>query len=226
MSEIVTREDIIPKVAEGAQLVEVLGRDEYQRVHLRDAINIPLSELGDRHVELDRETDVIVYCWDYQCDLSPRAAARLDTLGFPRVFDYAASKMDWLAAGLPVEGTEARARTAVTIAERDVSTLGLQDTAGDARLVLGDRRFAIVTDAAGVVLGRLDADRLRDAANEVPVTGLMTEGPDTWRADVKVHDLLARMGEDDLAIITTPSGTLIGVVERSTVLNLPEAART
>ncbi len=33
--------------------------------------------------------------------MSPRAAARLETLGFSRVYDYVGGKRDWLAAALP-----------------------------------------------------------------------------------------------------------------------------
>jgi len=32
--------------------------------------------------------------------MSPRAASRLESLGFRDVYDYAAGKADWFAAGL------------------------------------------------------------------------------------------------------------------------------
>ena len=35
--------------------------------------------------------------------MSPRAAWRLESLGFARVYDYVAGKADWMAAGLPTE---------------------------------------------------------------------------------------------------------------------------
>jgi rhodanese-related sulfurtransferase len=54
-------------VAAGAQLVEVLPRDEYEDEHLPGAINIPLKEL-DRETaqQLEWSRPVIVYCYDYQ----------------------------------------------------------------------------------------------------------------------------------------------------------------
>ena len=39
--------------------------------------------------------------------MSPRAAWRLETLGFAQVFDYADGKLDWMTAGLATEGTNA-----------------------------------------------------------------------------------------------------------------------
>ncbi len=50
----------------GAQLVEVLPREEYEEAHLPGAINIPLKELDrETAAELRREEPVIVYCHDY-----------------------------------------------------------------------------------------------------------------------------------------------------------------
>src|SRR6266511_4403171 len=37
--------------------------------------------------------------------MSPRAAWRLESMGFAEVYDYVAGKADWGAAGLPLEGT-------------------------------------------------------------------------------------------------------------------------
>ena len=54
-------------LAERAQLVEVLPRDEYDDAHLPGAVNLPLKELNRETVaQLDRSRPVVVYCWDYQ----------------------------------------------------------------------------------------------------------------------------------------------------------------
>ncbi len=91
----------------GAQLVEVLPAEEYEELHLPAAISLPLKELDAQAAErLDCERPVIVYCWDALCDMSPRAAAWLEQLGFD-AYDYALSKVDWMAHGLPMEGTGA-----------------------------------------------------------------------------------------------------------------------
>ena len=52
---------------EGAQLVDVLPREEYEEEHLPRAINIPLKELDrETTARLNRDAPVIVYCHDYQ----------------------------------------------------------------------------------------------------------------------------------------------------------------
>ena len=52
-------------LATGAQLVEVLPRDEYAEMHLPGAVHLPLKELdGETARQLDPGRAVVVYCWD------------------------------------------------------------------------------------------------------------------------------------------------------------------
>ena len=52
---------------EGAQLVDVLSRKEFEDSHLPGAINIPLPELDEPAIaSLDREAAVVAYCFDYE----------------------------------------------------------------------------------------------------------------------------------------------------------------
>ena len=53
-------------MADGAQLVEVLPREEYDERHLPGAINLPLKELNrETAMRLDRSQAVVVYCYDF-----------------------------------------------------------------------------------------------------------------------------------------------------------------
>src|SRR5437879_7739913 len=140
----------------GAQLVEVLPYEEYQELHLPGAVHIPLKELDAEHArQLDRARPVIVYCWDALCDMSPRAAARLEQLGFD-VYDYALSKVDWMAHGLPMEGTAGQRPTAGSSVREDVATCDLEDRveAIRQRIDASPYGFALVL-ADRVVLGRV-----------------------------------------------------------------------
>jgi rhodanese-related sulfurtransferase len=50
----------------GAQLVDVLGDDEFEHDHLPGAINIPLKKLdATTAARLDRNRPVLVYCNDF-----------------------------------------------------------------------------------------------------------------------------------------------------------------
>ena len=51
---------------QGAQLVDVLGMDEFEHDHLPGAINIPLKRLdATTAARLDRARPVLVYCNDF-----------------------------------------------------------------------------------------------------------------------------------------------------------------
>jgi rhodanese-related sulfurtransferase len=67
MPKPVDREEVQRLIDEGAQLVDVLPRTNYEQEHLAGAINIPLKELNrETAQQLDRSRPVIVYCNDYQ----------------------------------------------------------------------------------------------------------------------------------------------------------------
>jgi rhodanese-related sulfurtransferase len=61
------REDVRRLRERGAQVVEVLPRDEYEWLHIEGAINLPLKELDAESVRrLDPTRAVITYCNDFQ----------------------------------------------------------------------------------------------------------------------------------------------------------------
>jgi rhodanese-related sulfurtransferase len=53
-------------IDDGAQLVEVLPADDYAKLHLPGARNIPLKELdAETTAVLSKSDPVVVYCFDY-----------------------------------------------------------------------------------------------------------------------------------------------------------------
>jgi rhodanese-related sulfurtransferase len=185
MSEKIDYEGLRELLDEGAQLVEVLPREEYAEEHLPGAINIPLKELDrDSAAQLDKARPVIVYCWDQLCDMSPRAAALLDRLGFERVYDYAASKVDYLARGLAREGEKADERRAVEAIREELVRFAPEDSVegARARIEASPFGFGLVVDEDGVVLGRLRRSLLQESVGKI-VEEAMEVGPSTVRAE-------------------------------------------
>ena len=149
--------------------------------------------------------------------MSPRAACRLETLGFERVFDYVPGKSDWLASGLPREGEKARERRAGDVARDDVVTAQLDERTVEirARVEASPYGFAFVLSAGGILLGRLRKSALAGDPDR-PAEEVMEPGPSTVRADPSLDSLRRRLEDRGLktAIVTTPEGKLIGVVRR------------
>lgn len=67
MPRTIDREGVRRLREQGAQVVEVLPKAEYDWKHIAGAINLPLKELNTPTTErLDRSRPVVTYCNDFQ----------------------------------------------------------------------------------------------------------------------------------------------------------------
>src|SRR2546421_545360 len=109
--------------------------------------------------------------------MSPRAAWRLDALGFADVADYAGGKMDWLAHGLPYEGSADLVGRHLV----DVPTCGPEDTVADVAESIERAGVCVVVMDDGIVYGVLDAHAAEHhpdlAAGDVAAFGPTTVRP-------------------------------------------------
>ncbi len=65
MVKAIHRDELRRLLDAGAQLVEVLPKDEYEQDHLPGAVNVPLRHLEHEATRvLDPRRPVVVYCWD------------------------------------------------------------------------------------------------------------------------------------------------------------------
>jgi Mg/Co/Ni transporter MgtE len=152
--------------------------------------------------------------------MSPRAAWRLETLGFSKVYDYVAGKADWFAANLPREGELASTPRAADLATRDKVTCNLGDRLGDVaeRARAAGQDACLVLDDGDIVLGRV-RERSFDGDPEATVEQVMQSGPTTTRPDIEAAKLLDRLVRKDVAsiIVTTSEGRLLGTFHRDEV---------
>jgi CBS domain-containing protein len=150
--------------------------------------------------------------------MSPRAAARLESLGFGAVFDYAAGKLDWLSAGLPGEGDNLQAPTLADVMDRVVPTCSLGDTIADVLRTLEPTPYdhCAVINEQGVVLGELTRKHLAGEAEATArVEDVMQEGARTFRPNVTVEEMLGWFSTReriDSVLVTNPEGLLLGIV--------------
>lgn len=92
------------------ELINVLPRDHFEKAHIPGSRNIPLSNDGfvqevRNTVDNERE-EIVVYCANRECDLSPKAARKLEDAGFTNVYDYEGGTKAWKDAGLPLKGEQ------------------------------------------------------------------------------------------------------------------------
>ena len=152
--------------------------------------------------------------------MSPRAAWRLENLGFKAVYDYVDGKKDWFDAGLPLEGEIEQKIFLGHRTQREVPTARMAERVGEvaqrARAV-GWNQAAVVNDA-GILLGWLGPEALA-AKTESTSEDAMLEGPITFRPNnpLDTTSQWMQQHEVDSVLVTGPDGTLIGIARREDV---------
>ena len=126
-------------------------------------------------------------------------------------------KLDWLAAGLPTEGTDAARPRAGSMARADVPTCRLDEPLAEVRDRVRTAGWdaCVVVNHERVVLGLLRAKEL-DADPGLRVEQAMRPGPSTFRPFVAIEEMASFMIEHDVpnAPITTSDGRLVGLLRR------------
>jgi rhodanese-related sulfurtransferase len=215
----IRRKDVKTLVAQGrAQLVDVLPATAFKKEHLPQAINIPLETMTNESLKaLKKDTAVIVYCADFQCDLSARAAWRLENMGFQEVYRYTPGKADWLAAGFETEGTASRKTRLKQMLNKDVPVCSLRERMENVKIRRRPNQdICVVVSDRNIVLGVIQ-DESWDADPQARVLDVMQPGPRTFRPDADPEDAMKalRSAELEIGIVTTSDGELLGIIKRA-----------
>ena len=149
--------------------------------------------------------------------MSPRAAWRLEGLGFKEVYDYVPGKADWSASGLPTEGTLAGVPRIGDAARRDVPTCSPKAKIGDVREHVWKAGWdqCVVVNEGRIVLGLL-REKALFLDPEATAEDMMRNGPATFRPHEPVEKIAKRMRERGASaiVVTTSDGRLVGLLYR------------
>ena len=147
--------------------------------------------------------------------MSPRAACRLEQLGFTDVSDYAGGKMSCMGSGLPTEGTVKAGQLVGALARPAPPTCDVSTPVDELRnRASGDASLAVVL-AGDVVVGVVSLDQL-PAQGATTAGDVMDPGPSTFRPSLPVgegHEYVQKHDLDHL-LITRLDGTYVGIVMR------------
>jgi len=149
--------------------------------------------------------------------MSPRAAWRLEELGFNRVYHFVGGKTEWIERGLPTEGTGPFLLLAGQVLRPATATCRPETLAGTVRRELppGPDSICAVVNEQDIVVGRV---RWRDLPEDdhARVETFMKLGPATVRLREELPPLLDRMRQAGVKtiLVTTARGRLLGVVNR------------
>lgn len=124
-------------------------------------------------------------------------------------------KLDWLAAGLPTEGTNAQRPRAGDVARKDVPTARLDERLGDVRERAGSSAWdeVVVINEEKVVFGLLRSKELGKDP-DLRIEQAMRPGPSTFRPYVGIKQMADYMTKHQLdsSPITTSDGRLVGLL--------------
>src|SRR5262245_53905301 len=147
--------------------------------------------------------------------MSPRAAWRLEQLGFTQVYDYTAGKIDWIASGWPTEGPGPAQPRVLSAMDPNVPICHLAEEVGTIRGRLGDGpTFCVVVNDRRIVAGRLEHLERIDLKDRRPASEIMRAGPATIRPSEDLSAVRQRMRERRVPqlLVTTPDGELLGLI--------------
>lgn len=101
--ELVTREDLLPRLArDEVLLLDVRPAEEYAAGHIPGAVSLPFDRVAESVAQLPADTEVVAYCRGGWCVMAHDAVRLLQAEGRAarRLED---GMLEWRVAGLPVE---------------------------------------------------------------------------------------------------------------------------
>lgn len=95
--------DTVTAMARGATVIDVRGRDAYDKGHIPNAVSVPLDELRRRAAEFAavKDKEYVIYCGNGST-LGPEGTRALVDAGHPASRNLAGGLPGWKAAGQSV----------------------------------------------------------------------------------------------------------------------------
>ncbi len=119
-------------------VVDARNPEEYQEVHIRDAINIPEKKFAENTglLPTDKTQQIVFYCNGIKCGKSKKAAQKAIALGYTNIQIYAEGMPVWEEKGLPIyAGPDYEKKIETTkIAPKELQAL-MESKAGEVTVV-------------------------------------------------------------------------------------------
>ena len=104
--QVITTEELKNMIDIGTEMIVIDARnpEEYQEVHIKGAINIPVKNFAHHEDKLpkNKSAKIIFYCNGIKCGKSKKAAQKAINLGYTNIFVYASGMPVWEEKGMPI----------------------------------------------------------------------------------------------------------------------------
>lgn len=89
-------------------LINTLPRAAHEAKHIPGSVNVPVDDI-DRVEALvpNKDEPIVVYCANADCEASPKAAQKLQEMGYTNVRDFEDGYAGWRQAGRQLVGGSA-----------------------------------------------------------------------------------------------------------------------
>lgn len=91
-------------------VINVLDKESYDDCSIEGSVNVPFADIESFAQNIDRNTEMVVYCANYMCTASSAAAQKLNEMGFEKVWAYEGGTAEWYQLGkadgnYPIKGS-------------------------------------------------------------------------------------------------------------------------
>lgn len=126
--QVIRTEELKTMLDVGTEMTVIDARnpEEYQEVHIKGAINIPVKKFAQHQDKLpeNKSAKIIFYCNGIKCGKSKKAAKKAINLGYTNIFVYDSGMPVWEEKGMPIyTGPDYEKRIKTTI----ISPANLKD---------------------------------------------------------------------------------------------------
>ncbi|CAN5165666.1 hypothetical protein BH09DEP1_BH09DEP1_4220 [soil metagenome] len=80
-------------------VINVLDKESYDDCNIAGSVNVPFKDVESFAQNIDRNTEMVVYCANYMCTASGAAAQKLKEMGFDKVSAYEGGTAEWYQLG-------------------------------------------------------------------------------------------------------------------------------
>lgn len=89
-------------------VINALAPEAHRARHIPGSINVPVDDIEQvPSLVPNKDEAIVVYCANADCTASPKAAQKLEEMGYTNVVDFEDGYAGWRRAGFPLIGEEA-----------------------------------------------------------------------------------------------------------------------
>lgn len=84
--ETISSEEAFKMMNDDTIILDVRTNEEYNNGHIKNALNIPLDDIINEKIDIDKNKTILVYC--QSGNRSQKASSKLVSLGYERIYNF------------------------------------------------------------------------------------------------------------------------------------------